>query len=99
MKHSLSLVLLGSFVVMVSGCVHTHAGYDDRNPGCANVAGGITWHHKVKTTKDFTRDEMTCSSSASLKAEKAKLPGNVFMIADETRACLQQEFGWIPGCE
>lgn len=99
MKQPLGPILLGSFVVVLSGCVHKNTGYDNHNPGCANVAGGITWHHKVKTTKDFTRDEMTCSSSASLKAENARMPGNVFMIADETRACLQQELGWIPGCE
>ncbi len=83
----------------LAACAHVEAGYDVHNPGCANESGGVAWHHPTKKSAEFRDDDAKCRSLAAVKAESAGLAGNVFMIADETRACLQKEYGWIPGCE
>ena len=85
--------------LLLAACAHYEAGYDARNPACANASGGVSWHHPVKKGAEFRSDDAKCRSAAAVKAEAAGRPGNVFMIADETRACLQGEYGWIPGCE
>jgi hypothetical protein len=84
---------------MLVACAHYEAGYDARNPGCANESGGVPWHHPSKSAREFRDEDAKCRSAAAVKAEAAGRPGNIFMIADETRACLQQQYGWIPGCK
>lgn len=87
-----------SIIALLAACSHYEAGYDLRNPDCANESGGMAWHHPTKRGAEFRGDDAKCRSSAAAKAEATGRPGNIFMIADETRACLQKEYGWLPGC-
>ena len=90
---------LSGVALLLAACAHYEPGYDARNPACANASGGVAWHHPVKKGAEFRNDDAKCRCAAASRAEAAGLPGNIFMIADETRSCLQREYGWVPGCE
>ena len=100
MKNSVAIAFFFLATALVTGCAHrSDRGYDSSDPACAKEAGGVAWHHPKKTGSEFRAEEMSCRSEASSKAEQAGRPGNPFMIADETRSCLQKQYGWLPGCD
>jgi hypothetical protein len=99
MKSIIRTVCALGLCFLPAACAHYETGYDAHNPACANESGGMVWHHPAKKSAEFRDDDAKCRSAAAIKAEAAERPGNIFMIADETRFCLQKEYGWIPGCE
>ncbi|HEY6837123.1 MAG TPA: hypothetical protein VI389_00135 [Geobacteraceae bacterium] len=100
MKTRTAITLFSFAVMLTSGCTHhCNRGYDSKDPACAKEAGGVAWHHPTKTAADFRKEETSCRSGAWAKAEKENMPGNPFMIADETRRCLEKEYGWLQGCD
>lgn len=60
--------------------------------GCAPTV----FVHSTKTNTDFERDKYECMKIAEQSACNWGSCGNPFMIANETRQCLQLKFGWQP---
>ena len=58
-----------------------------------NACAGVTWVHPTKNASDFESDKFECEGAAAAYADNWGSPGNVFMIADRMKLCLQAR-GW-----
>lgn len=59
--------------------------------GCATV-----YTHPYKNSQDFERDKYECRLTAEQSAANWGSHGNIFMIVDETKRCLEFRYGWEP---
>ena len=57
--------------------------------GCAQ-----RYCHSSKSASDFERDKRRCMHQASAYAASWGSAGNPFMIVDDSRQCLEMEYGW-----
>lgn len=57
--------------------------------GCAQ-----RYCHSSKSSYDFERDKRRCMHQASAYAASWGSAGNPFMIVDDSRQCLEMEYGW-----
>ena len=60
--------------------------------GCARTI----YIHPYKNNQDFERDRYECRLVAEQSAANWGSPGNVFMIVEETKRCLELRYGWQP---
>lgn len=60
--------------------------------GCARTI----YTHPTKTSQDFERDRYECRLIAEQSAANWGSPGNIFMIVEETKRCLEYRYGWEP---
>lgn len=60
--------------------------------GCARTL----YTHPTKNQQDFERDRYECRLVAEQSAANWGSPGNVFMIVEETKRCLEYRYGWQP---
>ena len=50
----------------------------------------------VNNTREFERHKRRCMNEAAIQAQAWGSTGNPFMIASDTKQCLEIEYGWIP---
>lgn len=60
--------------------------------GCAPTV----YTHPTKNAQDFERDKYDCEKIAEQSAANWGSRGNLFIIADEMKRCLELKFGWTP---
>lgn len=60
--------------------------------GCARTL----YTHPTKNQQDFERDRYKCRLIAEQSAANWGSPGNVFMIVEETKRCLEFQYEWQP---
>lgn len=62
------------------------------------ASGCAKYCHPTKSAWEFERDKDRCVNKAAADASNWGASGNVFMIADGMKKCLEYEYGWSQQC-